>query len=302
MSLEDKLTAWAKGPGTTEQEKCDNAERAIKDALADDKFLDELPIKPRVFVQGSYRANTNVRQDSDVDVCVLLPNRYFYDLTFSDITDEQEPGMTPSSLTYSDFRNEVEKALVQRFGRTGVTRGNKAFDVHSNSYRIDADVVTAFEMRRYGKRRADGTLPCTKGVAFIPDKGHLIQNWPDQTHENGVAKNNRTGKNYKRAIRIIKRLRNEMQDKGIAAATDIGSFLIESLVWNVPDDAFERETYTAIIRHVLAHTCNETRTDETCIEWGEVNELKYIFKGSGGLRERVNKFLNAGWDYLGYKE
>jgi hypothetical protein len=301
MSLEDKLTSWAKGLGTTEQEKCENAARAVKDALAADKFLNELPSKPRVFVQGSYRANTNVRQDSDVDICVLLPDHYFFDLTFSDITDDQEPGTKPTTITYPDFRNEVEKALVDRFGRAGVTRGNKAFDVHSNTYRIDADVVAAFEMRRYGKRRGDGTLPYDSGIAFVPDNGWRIQNWPEQTNDNGVAKNNRTARNYKRAIRILKRLRNEMQDKKISAANDIGSFVIESLVWNVPDEAFEKEDYSAIIRYVLAHTCNETRTDDTCIEWGEVNELKYLFKGSTGLREKVNAFLNAGWDYLGYK-
>jgi hypothetical protein len=301
MSLEEKLTSWAKGPGVTEQDKCDNAERAIKDALADDKFLGKLASKPRVFVQGSYRANTNVRQDSDVDICVVLPGFYFYDLHFSDVSDEQEPGTKPSSITYAEFRNEVENALVRRFGSSGVTRGDKAFDVHSNSYRVDADVVSAFELRRYEKQRPNGALPYEEGIAFVSDKGLRIENWPDQAHENGVARNNATGRKYKRAIRIMKRLRNEMQDKGITEANDIGSFLIESLVWNVPLDAFEREDYTSIIRHVLAYTCNETRNDKTCIEWGEVNELKYIFKGSPGLREKVNKFLNAGWDYLGYK-
>lgn len=301
MSLEDKLTSWAKGPGTTEKEKCDNAERAIRDAIEADKFLQGLDPVPKVFVQGSYCANTNVRQDSDVDVCVLLPDTYFINVAFSDVPIEQVPGFGKAQITYRDFRNAVQAALVNRFGKAGVTRGNKAFDVHANTYRVDADVVAAFEHRRYYKRQTDGVLPYDLGIEFAADTGAHIINWPKQTQDNGVAKNNRTDRNYKRAIRILKRLRNELQENKIVAANDVGSFLIESLVWNVPDEAFEKADYTAIVRYVLAYTCNETRKDETCIEWGEVNELKYIFKGATGLRERVNAFLNAAWNYLGYK-
>jgi len=301
MSLEDKLTSWAKGPGTTEQEKCENSERAIRAAIEADAFLQRLDPKPTVSVQGSYRSNTNVRQDSDVDVCVLLPDTYFWSVQFSDISAEQVPGRGQARISFKDFRNAVETALVNRFGRQEVNRGNKAFDVHANSYRVDADVVTAFEHRRHLTRRPDGVVPYELGIEFATDAGVQIINWPEQTSTNGIAKNTRTGRQYKRAIRIIKRLRNEMQEKGIAAAKDIGSFVIESLVWNVPDGAFEHADYTAIIRHVLAHTFNNTRKEEDCIEWGEVNELKYLFKASPGLRARVNTFLDAGWNHLGYK-
>jgi hypothetical protein len=38
----------------------------------------------------------------------------------------------------------VQAALEAKFGKDGVTRGNKAFDVHPTGYRVDADVVTAF--------------------------------------------------------------------------------------------------------------------------------------------------------------
>lgn len=300
MSWEDTLTAWAKGPSETETDKCNNAERAIKEALRADRFLERLPTKPRVFVQGSYRANTNVRQDSDVDICILLPDTYIYDLQFSDIQDKDEPGK-PGSITYADFRNAVESALVSHFERRNVTRGNKAFDVHSNSYRVDADVVAAFEYHRYRNRQPDGSLPYDEGIIFFPDAGGQVVNYPEQTHQNGIEKNNTTGRVYKRAIRILKRTRNAMQDAGISAANDIGSFLIESLVWNVPDDYFAEDTYRNVMQNVLAHTFNATLKDEDCAEWGEVNELKYIFKGNAPLRKKVHAFLSAAWDYLDYK-
>jgi tRNA nucleotidyltransferase (CCA-adding enzyme) len=67
------LKTWAAGPSETEQTKSANAERVVREALQADSFLKTLNPAPKVFVQGSYRANTNVRADSDVDVCILLP-------------------------------------------------------------------------------------------------------------------------------------------------------------------------------------------------------------------------------------
>ncbi len=70
MSWEDKFTSWAKAPGVTEQQKCDNAETAIRNALAAHSKLSTMDVT--VFAQGSYRNKTNVHMDSDVDICVRL--------------------------------------------------------------------------------------------------------------------------------------------------------------------------------------------------------------------------------------
>jgi hypothetical protein len=129
-----------------------------------------------------------------------------------------------------------------------------------------------------------------------------IFNHPDQTYTNGVAKNDRTGRAYKRAIRILKRLRNKLQEENVAAASDIGSFLIESLVWNVPDSAFNHDTYYSIIRDVLADTFNNTLNDDDCKEWAEVNDCKYLFRPSQPwTRPQAHDFLSAAWDRIGYK-
>jgi hypothetical protein len=87
----------------------------------------------------------------------------------------------------------VSDALVGYFGSEGVTPGNKAFDVHENTYRIDADVVATFEHRRYsGSLNPDGTHNYLSGVAFDPDDGARIINWPEQNYTNGVARNDAT--------------------------------------------------------------------------------------------------------------
>jgi hypothetical protein len=299
MSWEDKFQTWAMPPSQAEQEKATNAERAIRRAITDDKTLSKMDIK--IIQQGSYRANTNVRLDSDVDICVCLQEPFF--CNYPPGKTREDFGNVANKMTYQEFKGLVETALVHEFGRRSVTRGNKAFDVHENTYRIDADVVAALAHRRYTYNN-DGTYRyiIPTGVEFHPDAGGSVINWPEQTYTNGVAKNDVTGRRYKGIVRILKRLRNEMQEKKIVKANNIGSFLIESLVWNVPSASFGNPDLSDDVKYVLAHCIVNTKDDEKCREWREVNELKYLFRTSQPwTREQAYDFLIAAWNYVGFK-
>lgn len=294
MALEDSLVSWAKPPGDTEQSKCDNALRGIRKAIdGSSKFASKTVT---VFAQGSYCNRTNVRQNSDVDVCILCSDTIFFDVPEGKAATDF--GITvPASYPYPEYKEDVGSALVTCFGVKGVTRGKKAFDVHENTYRLDADAVPTFEYRRYA---IDGSY--LEGTAFTPDNGGRIVNWPKQNYENGVSKNKVTGGRFKDVVRILKRLRNKMSDEDISAAKPISSFLIECLVWNVPKDYFGHDTLTADVRAALAHLFNCTMEFEGCSEWGEVNELKYLFRTvQPWTLEQAHAFTSAAWDYLGFK-
>ena len=293
---EENLVSWSKGPGQTEADKCGNAETAVRKAIKASGQLATLDIS--VFAQGSYRATTNVRQNSDVDICVRY-NATFFEY-YPDGMSRETVGNVPGTMAFAVFKYMVQKALEDYFGKTGVTRGNKAFDIHANTYRIDADVVPTFEYRRYtGRRIADGSYHYLSGVAFDPDSGSRVINWPEQTYSNGVQRNAVTRRKYKRVIRILKRLRDRMQDEDVAIAKKTPSFLIECMAWNADINAFNRDTYTAIVRHLLADLWNRTRKDDDCSEWGEVNELKYLFRlAQPWTCQEANEFLQAAWDYI----
>ena len=93
-----------------------------------------------------------------------------------------------------------------------------------------------------------------------------------------------------------------MQSENIAEAKPISSFLIECLVWNASVEAFQKDSYTATVRHMMADVWSRTRKDEDSIEWGEVNELKYLFRPMQPWnRQQVNSFLHTAWNYTGYK-
>ena len=288
---------WGQPPSQTEQEKCQNAERAIRKAIAGSAALASQTIE--VYAQGSYANRTNVRQNSDVDICVLCKGVCFTD-QMDELTDT-ECGLTGHPYTYSTFKNEVGEALVGHFGGTAITRGNKAFDVHANTYRIDADVVPCFEHVRYF-RTSDGSIGTHRGTELRPDNGSRVINWPRQNYANGVSKNNATGKRFKAMVRIMKRLQNEMNEAAVGAAKPIPSFLNECLVWNVPNEGFGHDTYKEDVRYVIAYLWNDTRTVDSCGEWREINELKYLFRSvQPWTREQTNTFLQAAWNYVGFE-
>lgn len=289
---EDQLARWAASPSQSELDRMDNAERAVRNAISASEALKGRSI--RVFAQGSYRNRVNVRQDSDVDVAVLCTESFFWDGLSGPTIDGL--GYTDASYRFNDFRREVGDALVDYFGKPAVTEGDKAFDIKANSYRVDADVAPFFEHRRF---RDDGSY--LSGVEMKTRSGGKIINWPDQHYDNGVAKNAATSRAYKGCVRILKSLRSSMIADGCDSANETTSFLMECLIWNVPNGHFGQPTWTADLRRCLAFLFNNTRAFEQCSEWGEVSELKYLFRTSQPWTwQGAHRFISDCWDYVGF--
>lgn len=294
--LEGDFREWAKPPTATEEERCGNAEGVVRNAIRSCPGFATRNVE--IFAQGSYRNGTNVRADSDVDICVCCTDVYFLDLPNG--YSSSSFGLVDSTYSYAEFKNDVEHALKAYLGNGAVSRGKKAFDLHANTYRIDADVVPTFEHRRYLVE--NGVYRYISGTQFQPDAGAPIVNWPQQNYDNGTAKNNATRTRFKKLVRVLKRLRNEMAMEKIAAAEPIPSYLIECLVWNTPDAAFAADDYADNLRGILVHVYGSTQNDEACSAWREVNELKYLFRPSQPwTRAAVNSFIVAAWNRAGFK-
>lgn len=297
---ESVFANWGSAPSQTQQDKAENAVTAVRKAVAASSVLASRSID--VFVQGSYANRTNVRQDSDVDICVCYTGAFFPDYSMSEGLTGDALGFTDGAYPYATFKNDVGDAMVAYFGAASVTRGSKAFDIHANTYRIDADVVPAFEHLRYHGNALTNWYVKPPGTEIHPDPGGKIINWPRQNYTNGVKKNDETGRSFKSTVRTLKTLRNEMAEQGITAADPIPSYLIECLVWNVPNALLGQATNVANVRNALAHLWNNTRDDAQCKEWGEINELKYLFwAGQPWSGQQVNTFLQAAWDYVGFE-
>jgi hypothetical protein len=290
--------SWSKPVSDTENEKCERAERMIRDAIAQSDALKRHTV--RVFTQGSYRNDTNVRQDSDVDIAVCCTDIFVPDFSLAKSLSRAALGIEDAQYTHEMFKNDVGAALVDYFGRDRVTRGNKAFDVHENTVRVDADVVPCVEHRLYFQDASGNYLGHVDGTHIKTDKGEHIHNYPDQHADEGKKKNAATRYVFKRVVRILKRLRNEMNDAKVAAAAPVASFLIESLVWNASDASFANDTYYKDVRAVLIELY-AALTAGTADQWTEVNGIKFLFRvKQGWTKQQAIDFVNAAWSYVGF--
>jgi hypothetical protein len=301
---EKSFAFWAQSPSATEQERCERVIKAINNAVKSSVKLNQRKIL--VFTQGSFRNRVNVRQESDVDVGVML---YEYFLAqYPDGKKDTDYGNYDAGYSFSQFKDELEEALVDYFGRTAVTRGNKAFDIKASASQVEADLVPLFEFRRYWD---SGTYRA--GVALFPDKGgsrienypeRLVDYWPNTPlhYENGVAKNTSTSRRYKGMVRILKKLRVELEGLGNENAKNSPGYLLECLAWNSPDWCYSHDNWVDRVQSVLSHLWQNTKETSLCNEWCEVDDIKYLFRASQPWsREQAHQLINDIWDHVGVK-
>ena len=94
------------------------------------------------------------------------------------------------------------------------------------------------------------------------DTGDYIINYPKIHKENGEAKSSRTSKNYKATIRYIKKIKSLLVDKGIIDEKLAPSYFIENLLFNVPDNLFDRVSYLTTFDNILNYLSNTARYND----------------------------------------
>lgn len=289
-SLEGTFQSWSKPASDSEEAKCENAIRMIKDAL--NKSMDLKHRDIQLIPKGSYHNNTNVRLNSDVDIAVKLKDVFF--ANYPDGKGDADFGNRSAEYTFPQYRNDIEMAMINHFGAENVTLGDKAIQINFNSYRVDADVVPCFEHRRYS---SDGSY--ITGTEFLTSHSQQrIINFPEQHYSNGVSKNIETSKRYKKMVRIFKRLKYNLLDEGHDVET-VSSFLIESLIWNVPNNRLNNLTLTEDVHQCFNYLIAQTSSTEKTKEWGEVSELLYLFHASRKYTlDDAHNFLVKGKSYL----
>ncbi|TAJ20335.1 MAG: hypothetical protein EPO65_04070 [Dehalococcoidia bacterium] len=251
----------------------------------------------RVYAKGSSQNNTNVRRDSDVDVAVEWSEDAYVGTigATKDLTSAQL-GYTPvkSAMTPGGFRSIVEAALMAEFGAGLVdVTGDKAINIDPTTTTLDADVVPCFELHRY-----DAPGMYHVGHRLFPRSGALwIDNFPQQHYDNGVAKNNRTGGRYKDMVRGIKRLESELLASG-AISSALPGYVVECLVFNVPDDRFNHNRLVEDLEAVYLYLWSGLKDAAIYREWAEVHDLHYLFRGGRHSPDAAFQFIDKAWDAL----
>lgn len=292
---ESELKKYAEPIGKTQDEKCKNAIGMISDALLLSHYRKEGEIAPlyegtgayairmtdvsnnkiTIFVQGSYANGTNIKEDSDVDIAAILESTFWAD--YREGIDRTNYGFTSSSMTLKKFKDDIETQLRLKFA-TGVRRGNKSIKVNGNTYRINADVVPCGRYRDYRNDFGFDESNCIKGIRLEPDSGAAITNYPEQHIENGKKKNVETNYLFKKMTRIMKNIRNDMESS-YSSAKKVGSFQLESLIWNIPTEVFLK--YSSNYRFTFDEVVTYLYDNKNVFsKFKEANGIKHLFPDS----------------------
>lgn len=255
----------------------------------------------KVYAKGSYANQTNVRADSDVDVVVENQDAVYYDYFPPQIAPSPDFNIDPyqGPWTPTLWREEVRLAMVAKFGAADVdTSGEVAMTIAEvPGSRPSADVVPSFDYRRFDS--TDRSHFHVGSKVFKRTSGS-IDNYPDQQKANGVRKNTATGGRYKKCVRALKNAENYLADQHAIKA--LPSYLMECLVWNVPNAHISSGgTLDEGFRSTLAYLYNNLHvTAFNADNWEEPNQLKYLARSGKWDRADAFGLVDATWDFLGY--
>ena len=180
-----------------------------------------------IYLQGSYKNDTNIRGDSDVDVTIQL-NSTFY----SNLSDDQKRilGLAAASYSWSDFRADVLKALRNYYGASFITEGNKSVKITGGSGRLPVDVVVCTQYRRY---KTVNSSDYVEGFCFwTQNDNRQVINYPKSHYDNSVSKHQNSNKCYKPSVRMFKNIR------GSITGDSTPSYFLECMLYNVPNTTF----------------------------------------------------------------
>lgn len=205
-----------------------------------------------IFLQGSYANATNIRADSDVDVVVMTRQTFQGSLDrLGPVARQRFDALPAATYSSSDLRTEVTNALVAYYGSDRVHSRNKCIQVDARTGYVDADVVPCLQYRWFPNAHSDISTGYIEGIAIHPLSGGRIVNFPKEHIKNGQAKNASCGGRYKATVRQIKRLRNRAVDQRLLGEGVAPGYLLECMVFNVPDAMFVANDSTRLMDVLL---------------------------------------------------
>jgi hypothetical protein len=221
-------------------------------ALADSKRLRGLDYD--IFGQGSFANETNIAKSSDVDLIVELKLPFEPKTSGLSPSDERvfKQVYEESLYDWHDFLSDVIATLRRSYW---VERARKCLDIldFDSPLRLPADVVPALEYREYSRMRSAERETYRLAVFFHDVDGTRIVSYPRQHHRNGQEKDQATHGRFKEIVRAVKNARDFVAPSDGKPA--VSSYLLECLVYNVPDEIFRQplpEAFQAVVDWLTA--------------------------------------------------
>ena len=305
-SWNERFTHWEKAESTTETAAIERGRTTVERILSQNQWLVSEGV--RFAPQGSFTNRTNVRNEADIDLRVQHPSLWI----------EHAPGVNTSvasstfgyhdeGRTYAqiagDMRSKIAADLKSSLGKQNVDdSGKKAIRIKGvTGSRGEVDVVPCFTLHHVYVPTGGWAYSRVEGIAILGTDGAWTFNYPDQHIANGRIKRTTTGHQFKRTVRIIKRMQSDMIDHGVITER-VPSFLVECLVYLVEDHHFlyNEDRYDRVKRILMRSLEIVAQDGPVLYSLPEINGIKPLF----GVRqawtvEKARRFLASAISHLG---
>jgi hypothetical protein len=284
QSWNDRLAHWEKPASDSEEATIERAATMVRAAMSTNQWFTRESVQ--IAPQGSYYNNTNVRQEADINLRAVhrdIYTQYAPDVIVSNARSAL--GYFDTGRTYAGIASEIRHHLIvdlsSKFSILNVdSSGKKAIRVHGLSgSRAEVDIVPCFTLHHIRWNPFTSRYWTVMGVAILSTDGQWTFNFPDQHHDNGIAKRARTRHRFKRTVRMLKHLRDELVTVGAIQAKEVPSFLVECLVYGIDDNHFlieEDDRYDRLLR-IVATIHSNVNNPAWCSSAREINEIKRLF-------------------------
>lgn len=198
--------------------------------------------------QGSVPLNTHIRKASDIDLLVI--NETFFTYSTAGVRAKAGGYVGGYNNGLNDMialRKECEESLQSHYYAAKVdTTGAKSIALSGGSFKRKVDVVPA--------NWFDGVNYQLYGHDYLREIEVLDKNVPEGIvnspflfmHEVNI-KDTRTQSGAKKAIRMLKNIKNDSSRR-----IDLSSYDITSLIWHMPNEKLNQPNYMEL--SILAHT------------------------------------------------
>jgi hypothetical protein len=281
----DRFAHWERSESDTETQRIERARNMVGQALSKNRWLNSEGA--RIVPQGSFTNRTNTRLDADIDLRVQHPMlKIEYGPGLDAGTAWRQGGYYNTGFSFgyaSDrMRAEIRSELIAAFGALALDdSGNKAIRVKGlEGSRSEVDVVPCFTLHHITGQTLLGQTTVPGTAILSKDKANWTLNYPDQHSENGRTKRLNTGLHFKRVVRIVKRLRADMTERGILR-DKVPSFLVECLVHLVEDRYFTEpsDDRHGRVSRVLNRLAEILANPPIAYASYEINGIKLLFAG-----------------------
>jgi hypothetical protein len=239
-----------------------------------------------------------------VDLAAVLRSATYLGLPDDGSITRESLGLGVSTYELPQFRADISSALRERFGSSDVAPGKLTLTVDEGSARLGVDVTPYLGHRRYRLAPGSGAIKTYDGIETRPsnEPNRRIIQWPEQHYAAGVAKNEATNHRFKRIVRILKCLRNELADAGKTGG-DAPSCFLEHAVFNAPNASFNKQegSYYEDVKAVLGFMWNAAR-DGSAKKFVQVSGMEWLFRqGETWTPALLEGFALAAWQHVGFK-